>query len=253
MRHLFSPEGERALAEAMRRSPLLLFDFDGTLAPIVLKPADARIPPRLLHLLVRLADVRPIGIVTGRSVDDVTYRLGFTPHHIIGNHGAEDPKGILPAGDASLLDPMRRRIAEQALDLLEHGIEIEDKRYSLALHFRSARNPLDARERIEALLHELDPRLTSFGGKYVVNIVATEAPDKADAVLSLLQRSQAECAVYVGDDVNDEAVFVCAPAGWLTVRIGRDDTPSAAAFFLNDHAEMATLLEKMLRYASKSQ
>ena len=42
MRHLFTPEGEAALAAVMAARPLLAFDFDGTLAPIVARPEDAR-------------------------------------------------------------------------------------------------------------------------------------------------------------------------------------------------------------------
>lgn len=43
MQHLFTPAGEAALAATLQRRPLLAFDFDGTLAPIVARPDDARI------------------------------------------------------------------------------------------------------------------------------------------------------------------------------------------------------------------
>ena len=55
MRHLFTPEGEAALAATMARRPLLAFDFDGTLAPIVARPDDARVPAAVEHRLERLA------------------------------------------------------------------------------------------------------------------------------------------------------------------------------------------------------
>ena len=40
MQHLFSPDGEAALAAVLRLRPLMAFDFDGTLAPIVARPDD---------------------------------------------------------------------------------------------------------------------------------------------------------------------------------------------------------------------
>jgi len=43
MQHLFTPEGEAALVVVMASRPLLAFDFDGTLAPIVARPEDARV------------------------------------------------------------------------------------------------------------------------------------------------------------------------------------------------------------------
>ena len=67
MKRLFTPEGETALADTMRRQPLLAFDFDGTLAPIVARPDDARVPPAVAHRLQRLASRLPVAIVSGLS------------------------------------------------------------------------------------------------------------------------------------------------------------------------------------------
>jgi trehalose 6-phosphate phosphatase len=80
----------------------------------------------------------------------------------------------------------------------------------------------------------------------VVNATAAGAPDKAHAVRALLARSGASCAVFAGDDVNDEPVFESAPPTWLTVRVGRDDPKSRAQFFLDSPNEVALLLERML-------
>ena len=89
MKHLFSTEGQRALEAILRRAPLLAFDFDGTLAPIVDRPGDARLPPAAAASLQVLANRLPLAIVTGRRIADVRGRLGFRPRFIVGNHGAE--------------------------------------------------------------------------------------------------------------------------------------------------------------------
>jgi len=245
MRRLLDPEGRRALETALRSLSLLAFDFDGTLAAIVERPDDARVTRAVSERLARLTRLRPVAIVTGRSVADVGPRLGFEPQFIVGSHGAEDP-GRAYGLDVSCLDGLRTHLASQFDELDALGIRVEDKLYSLALHYRLAPDPGQALARIEALLAGLDPKLRSFGGKCVVNVVLAGAPDKGDAVVSLLRRTGCASVVFVGDDLNDEAVFARASPNWVTVRVGRDGPRSRAGFFLDSHAEVEALLDVML-------
>src|SRR5512138_1907470 len=114
MRHLFTPDGERALTEVMHRHPVLAFDFDGTLAPIVARPDEAHVPRPVAQGLAQLSHALPVAVVTGRSVSDVRKRLGFEPRWVIGNHGAEDPDVGPPSAASQALDALRHRIAAQA-------------------------------------------------------------------------------------------------------------------------------------------
>lgn len=247
MQHLFSPEGEAALAVLLRQRPLLAFDFDGTLAPIVPRPGDARVPPALARCLAPLAERLPVAIVSGRAVADLRRRLGFTPRWIIGNHGAEDGSdAATQARRRAVLDPLRATLQAAAGDLAEAGVLVEDKGLSIALHDRLSRRPAQAQALVEALLAPHAGALHLFGGKRVVNAVAADAPDKADALLALVQHSGAGTALFAGDDVNDEPVFARAPAHWLTLRIGRVDAASQARYGLDSQAEMALLLQRLL-------
>lgn len=247
MQHLFRPEGELALALILQQRPLLAFDFDGTLTPIVARPSDAHLSTAVSARLHALTHLLPVAIVTGRSVDDVRGRLGFEPHYIVGNHGAEQESG---ATDAALASPallrLRLQLQEQASRLVAAGVTIEDKGASLALHYRLSRTRAQAQQLIAELLVDPDEELRVFGGKLVVNVTSRQAPDKADAVHALLQRCGATCAIFAGDDVNDEPVFASAPPEWLTIRIGRDEPRSKAHYVLNSPAEMAMLLERMV-------
>jgi trehalose 6-phosphate phosphatase len=245
MRHLFTPDGQQALAAVMRLEPILAFDFDGTLAPIVEHPHDAHVPEAVSAGLAQLAQSLPVAIITGRSVADVRPRLGFSPRWVVGNHGAEDPDIGPPSTASQALDALRHRIAAQGEALVDAGVEVEDKQYSLALHYRLAPDPGAALLCIEALLQGIEPALKRFGGKCVVNVVATGLPDKGDALASLVQRAGVRAAMFVGDDVNDEAVFMRAEPHWLTVKIGRDDPLSRAMFFLDSEAELAVVLQQM--------
>lgn len=247
MQHLFHHDGEQALATALQLKPLLAFDFDGTLAPIVARPDDARISQAVAARLRALAAQLPLAIVTGRTADDVRGRLGFEPPFIMGNHGAEDPHD--PAAAAALagaLDPLRLRLQAVHTTLAAAGVVVEDKGASVALHYRLARDRDRALQLITDTLRPADAAWRVFGGKMVVNVSPTGAPDKAQAVHMLVARCGAACAVFAGDDINDEPVFESAPPHWLTIRIGRGEGHSRARFFLDSPSEMAMLLERML-------
>ena len=91
MPHLLNvwPSVSRRLAEAGR--VLLLFDYDGTLTPIVPRPEDAVLSPRVKSLLAEVAamDGYLAGIVSGRSLADLRERVAITGLVYAGNHGLE--------------------------------------------------------------------------------------------------------------------------------------------------------------------
>ena len=248
MKHLFSKAGQQALQDVMTHAPLLAFDFDGTLAPIVARPDDACVPLSISQHLRKLSTMLPTVIVTGRQVADVAPRLNFEPRFIVGNHGAEDP-GLPPNGQQAWQDhltPVRQVLEAHQDQLHELGVQIEDKGHSLAVHYRLAKDQARAMSVIAAMLGSLGPDARVFGGKCVVNIVSASAPDKGDAVLRLASSLGVTHGVFIGDDVNDEPVFIKAPACWLTVRIGREDPLSSARFFLDSHSEVAPMLQSMI-------
>lgn len=248
LRHVFGPDGEMALRALAAARPLLAFDFDGTLAPIVARPDDARVPTPVARRLERLAARAPLAIVTGRAVADVAPRLGFAPRWIVGNHGAEDAarEPAAQAAEAAVLDDLRLRLADTESLWRAAGVAVEDKGSSIALHYRLARDRPAAERAIAAVLDGAPASLRLFGGKLVVNAVAAGAPDKAAAVFSLLERAGCDRALFAGDDVNDEAVFAAAPPEWLTLRVGRDDPTSRARFVLDGPGEVARLLDRLL-------
>jgi len=137
--HLSGPEGLAALAQLMASQALFAFDFDGTLAPIRPRPSDVHVSTPIAKRLDKLTRTRPVAIVTGRSIADVRERLGFAPTWIVGNHGAEDD-GDPGSADAAAraLDGLRLRLHENGQALAAAGVVIEDKRQSLALHYRTA-------------------------------------------------------------------------------------------------------------------
>lgn len=247
MQHLFTPAGDHALAAVLQRQVVFGFDFDGTLAPIVASPDEARVPAPVAERLRELARLRPVVVVSGRTVADLRERLGFEPDHIVGSHGAEDPLNG-PATSAAIaiaLEPLREHLRRHATELAAAGVSVEDKGQSIALHYRRATVPAAARSLLRQLLDPAPGDANVFAGKRVLNATAPGAPDKAHALRELVQRCAADCAFFAGDDVNDEPVFATAPADWLTVRVGHAPR-SRARFFIDGPRQMVALLERTL-------
>jgi trehalose 6-phosphate phosphatase len=246
MRHLFTPAGRAELAAVVARRPLLAFDFDGTLAPIVARPAEARVPIATLRRLRRLVHRLPLAVISGRAIDDLRHRLGFEPVYLVGNHGAEDPSlERRPELDAAL-DGLRVRVIGMAAELRHIGIDVEDKGASIALHYRLASDREAALSAIAQLLQRPDSGWHVFGGKMVVNVVSSAADDKAAALRRLARRTAVQAVMYLGDDVNDESVFAAREPHWLTIRVGGDAPESAARYFIGGTRDLPRLLDRVL-------
>ncbi len=242
MNHILSDEHREILAQLAWSRVLLGFDFDGTLAPIVADRDRAAMRARTRRLLASVCELYPCAIISGRAKGDVASRLhDARAKYVVGNHGIE------PGAD---LTGFEREIAEirpwLERALAEHpGIEIEDKRYSLAIHYRRARGRRAARFVIDRSLAALPRPMRTIPGKLVTNVVPAGAPNKGDVLLDLRERESADIAVYVGDDVTDEDVFTLdQPGRLLGMRIGRSDG-SAARFYLRDQREIDALLAHM--------
>ena len=242
MIHALSDEGRARLGTFLARAPLLTFDIDGTLAPIVARPHDARIPAELQAALARLAACTPVAILTGRARDDARRMLDFTPAYVLGNHGIEG----LPGGEArmhALADTTARWAAALLADaeLAAHGVTLEDKRYSLSLHYRDAPDHAAAQACIAARTAALRPAPKVIGGKCVVNLLPPDAPNKGSALRELLARIGCACALYAGDDDTDEHVFDLPGELVLCVRVGASAT-TRAALVVDDAAQMLPLV-----------
>lgn len=249
MKRLFAPSSLERVSQATRGELLLAFDYDGTLAPIVAERQRAEMRVSTARLLVRLARLYPTAVVSGRSRADVVRRLaGAEVKHVIGNHGLE------PGTDLDLfadeIEAARRSLEVALRD--SPGVEIEDKRYSLSLHYRRAHRRALALAAIERAVADLPHPMRLVPGKLVANVVPTRAPNKGDAVLALRAKEGVAAVIYVGDDVTDEDVFrLGEPERPISVRVGPSKS-SAAEYYLADQREMDALLFELIRLRSPS-
>jgi trehalose 6-phosphate phosphatase len=247
VKNLLGGRVPRVLADFARGAEVaLVFDYDGTLAPIATDRTLASMRPRTRELLAEAAERYPCAVLSGRTREDVSRLLdGVRVACVVGNHGAEWPRAVARARtDRESVATWRRHLEAQLAELA--GVEIEDKGVSLAIHLRAARDKPAARAAIRAAIVGLE-HARVVGGKQVVNLVIEESIDKGEALELLLVELRCRRAVFVGDDVTDEDVFARAdPERILCVRVGRRQR-SAAPYYIPSQREVDDLLALMLQ------
>jgi trehalose 6-phosphate phosphatase len=239
MKHILSRSERELLARFAQPGTLLAFDYDGTLAPFLRDQDRARLRPRTRRRLAEAAAIFPTVIISGRARDDVRRLItGTGVREVVGNHGIEPWNAIR---SYEVLASSWRRALDRRLSG-EPGVAVKDKRFSLAVFFRSARG----RTAVVAAASALRGARV-FGGKGVLNIVPRSAPNKGAALEEALARLGCAYAIYVGDDLTDEDVFALGEKDRiLGIRVGRrKDT--GADYFLRDQGEIDDLLEALVR------
>jgi trehalose 6-phosphate phosphatase len=234
---LLSKDGAQQLIALKREHPLLVFDFDGTLAPMVRVPDRAHMRPKTAALLRELARRHAVAVLSGRKRADVAARLDRAAiRWVVGNHGAEWER----------VEPrVERRVArwrEQLLPALFDGVRLEDKGVSLTLHYRGVKNPRATERRLKALARTLDG-VDVKSGKRVINLMPAGSPNKGDALKRLRRLALCNAALYVGDDDTDEDAF--AVRGAVSVRVGPSKR-SRARWYLRRQSEIDRLLEELM-------
>ena len=217
-----------ALAPTLSRCALLL-DIDGTLLDLAPTPDAVVVPPELARALRGLHERTSgaLALVSGRSLGDIDAIFATMRLPGVGGHGAEMRLAAQSEAVAVHSPPMdkdlKRRFA--AIAQLSPGILLEDKGYSLALHYRRA--PQFERtiyEAVSAIRADLpDAPVEVLPGKFVCEIKHSGFT-KATGVLELMKHAPflGRRPVFIGDDVTDESVFEIMPGmDGLSFSVGR--------------------------------
>ena len=206
----------------------ILLDIDGTILDLAPSPQQVWVPPGLRHTLAQLDRLTggAVALVSGRSLNDID--LIFSPLQLaaIGGHGAEmrisaDAEPVQRAGPLSAA--LKRKLA--GINEIGPGILIEDKGYSLALHYRLAPDKEAAvRAAVDAICAQAAPgSVEILPGKLVVEIKPAGI-NKANAVSELMTYPPFadRNPIFIGDDTTDEPVFgIIAKFGGLGFSVGR--------------------------------
>ena len=210
---------------------LLMLDYDGTLTPIVSSPEKAVLAPAIGLAIEKLASLPTVklAVVSGRRVDSLLAVSGLSTENILfyGLHGGES----LIAGsvinhatqEQQATIQSIRTLLEQSLQTIA-GVRIEDKGFSVAVHFRDVQSA-SVIESIEARVFSIFAsnnnvhQLRLLEGKKVLEMLPANF-NKSHAVEQLMQLVPTHYPVYCGDDTTDlEALQTVLTAGGSAIGV----------------------------------
>jgi trehalose 6-phosphate phosphatase len=247
----------------LEQEPLALFlDYDGTLVDIAPTPGAAGLPKvtrQILKALVKLKDVK-VAIISGRGLRDLRAMVPVRGLTYVGSHGLEfkvNGKAFsrVSARYLKVLRVLRSRLRDDLRD--RAGILLENKAYSLAIHFRNA-SPVTEKMSRQAIqdvcldvLHA--GQIALLPGKKLIEIMPPIAVDKGQAVERLLRLwgRRKFVPIFIGDDRTDEAAFAVLREKGLTVRIGRSSKHSKAEYSIDRVDDVRRFLSWILFFRAE--
>jgi len=253
-----TPEGRDGLAALLARPEraVVALDFDGTLAPIVPDPDQARAHPGAAPALARLAPhLASVAVVTGRPAGVAVRYGGFAGvpglEHLVvlGHYGAERWDALSGEVHTPGAHPGVTAVRAELPGYLDRigawsGTWIEDKGgRAVAVHTRRTEDPDAAFAALRGPLHELAEThgLMVEPGRYVLEL-RPPGMDKGVALAAYLREVDAGCVLYGGDDLGDLAAFAAVDdlrkngmPGLLVASAGSPDSPPEVA----DQADLA--------------
>jgi trehalose-phosphatase len=247
-----SPSLRSRLAAVDPAKCLLFVDLDGTLAPIVLRPRDARVPEPVKRVLRRLAVRIPVVIVSGRALADVRRIVGVPTLRYVASHGLvyQESRSRArwlgrPAARSTVLAWVLalKRAAEGI-----PGAWVEDKGQTVALHDRLAA-PDDRVRLHRRVRHAFKPlvrtgRVSLVRGKCVLEVRPAGSWNKGTAVAKLFRERWAagRVPVYFGDDRTDFDAFKALRGRGISVRVGGRRGVAGEDTWLPDPSAVASCL-----------
>ena len=241
-----------------KKNALLLFDFDGTLTPIVSEPKKAKLHlsvERYIKALSRKKRIE-IGIVSGRAIKDIMRLIGVKDIYYAGNHGLEikSPKRLFIHPSAKKYSKYIRCISSDLKRRLSgiKGVILENKKLSLSLHYRLVPQKyipkLKSEFRTISTPYIKRKRIRISGGKKILEIRPPILWDKGKAVkmIEKMVGWRRGLTVFVGDDQTDEDAFKVMKKGDFPICVGRKKI-SKARYFLKSPNEVRRLLMKITK------
>jgi trehalose 6-phosphate phosphatase len=254
MQDIKGPDAPRALASLVPdlSETAILLDIDGTLLDFAPTPREVWVPEGLAAtlrgLMARTSGA--LAMVSGRSLNDIDLIFAPDLFPAVGGHGAEMRLSTDGEAVASHAPPMDKELKMRlaAVAKLSPGILLEDKGYSLALHYRLAPHAEKAIYEAVSLIRADLPNapIEVLPGKCVCEIKHSGFT-KATGVLELMKHEpfKGRRPIFLGDDVTDETVFAIMPdLNGLSFSVGRQ--AQGVAGQLDQPADVRAFLAHLL-------
>jgi trehalose 6-phosphate phosphatase len=239
---------------------LFFLDYDGTLAPIALKPELALMSNSTRKALKKLMQDKrvSVSVISGRTLKDVKRLVAIKGIYYSGCHGLET-ENLYSAGSVSDLKKIRifikqarKSLVKELSGIVPTGIiDIEDKGFILSLHYRrvkkqhikyikkvfygAARQYVDSGEMIvtrNKKVLELRPDIKWDKGTYCLYM------------LKILSRYRKKILpIYIGDDRTDETAFKALKGKGITIFVKGERKTSLAQYYVNSTSEVRVFLQ----------
>lgn len=223
----------------------LFLDIDGTLAPFQINPEQSFIPKTTLEIIKKIIELNiPVIAVTGRGIDTAGKLLHTIEVPIAGLHGLDIYFGSDNYIRPDLSSINFKKLKQDIIKSCEKHPEllIEDKGYSIALHYRKNPNLENNAFNIMQKIKSFYPQLKINKGKFVVELIPDQA-DKGKAIQTILNHLNLTSVlpIFIGDDLTDESGFICInQQSGLTIKVGSGETH--AKYRLKDIDAVANFL-----------
>ena len=247
----FLPIAQAMDAAASAPKLLIALDFDGTLAPLVDNPDDARMTAPAREALVRLAGAHNtvVALVSGRGLANLRTVSEADPRWwLIGSHGieVEGPANgdvvAVPTANPDDLQSLWDDFSEVAKKY--EGTWVETKPWGAAMHTRGVDDSIE--QQVQAEVREkiapYGEALTTRLGHGIIES-SLQSQTKADGLLALQGHVGPDVTVFAGDDRTDEDAMVVLGQSDIGIRVG--EGPTAAPYFLESAYDMADFLTEL--------
>ncbi len=259
MKHLLSCWNAVAVRIRKAKHILLLIDYDGTLTPIVERPELAHLSPEVRECLQKLArnPRLTLGIISGRTLEDLQERVGINGIIYVGNHGLE-----VKGPGISFVNPAARQAAPLLHSLCQDvskaiagikGARIDNKGLTLSLHYRLVdESQLDKLDSIfngivEIPLASGQIRITPSKKAYDIRPAVEWGKGKAiEFIAQKLTGEGKPLMLFLGDDVTDYDGFRTVDMNdGISIYVGEETANPPAQYFLYSPREVYQFLEML--------
>lgn len=254
---VFSQESD-VFEKLKNKTPAFFLDYDGTLTPIVQRPEDARISDSMRNTLLRLSERYTVAVVTGRDHNDVKQFIRLDNIIYSGSHGyiTTGPDGMHMEHEQSekiitKLDKIETEL-HKVLDDKTEGVQIDRKRYAIAVHYRNARE-----QDVSIVFKTVDQMLEKHPGhkkgegKMVVEIKPDIDWHKGKAVMWIMEtlgihKKNNVIPIFIGDDVTDEDAFKAIKGKGIGILVENHGQETTADYSLKNVYQVERFFEAII-------
>jgi len=235
---------------------LLFLDYDGTLAPFKNDPLSAFVLPEIKTSLEKLEKSSKyyLSLVSGRKLNELKKMIDLSYSNYAGSHGLEIDmffkKEVIYPYQNQKIDVLSKKNYQKVKEkfLQAESVELEDKGFGFALHFKSELKKKEAKKELKVLFENTAYQVLS--GRKIIEI-RPKGWDKGKAVNYITDQIKANLdlanglRIYIGDDTTDEDAFKVVKDGITIYVQNENDLNTEAEFYLKDPADTAELLKKL--------